>query len=164
MGYRVECSVNIKAPREVVWRVVQDPARRKEWDVRVEHDEMLTPPPVRRGSRFRVTYKALWVRAWVEMEYIVWAPPERSGIRSVGFSKGSLVKSAGGSWHFQQHGDGSTTWTTSVNIAMRGGVLAPLLERLAIGWLFTSLTKKSQQRLKRLIEGEYTQLPSPTFA
>ena len=154
MSYRIECSVQIGAPPEAVWATIQDFTRRTLWDLRVVHAQLLTPPPQERGSRFRIVYGVPGIRSWVDAEYIVWKPTERSAIRAVGFSRISPFVSAAGSWHFDANSDGSTTWTTHVNIAMRGGPLAPILERIIVGWYFRRLTVGSQEKLKRLVEGD----------
>jgi carbon monoxide dehydrogenase subunit G len=154
MTHRIECSVTIQAPPEVVWEIIQDFSHRTKWDERVVAASELTPPPKGKGTRFRIVYGALGVRSWVEIEYVTWDPPRRSGVRTVGFSRASLFKSAAGSWHFHHNEDGSTTWTTKVSMSMRGGRLAPLFEKVFIGWYFTRLTIKSQENLKRLIEAE----------
>jgi hypothetical protein len=156
MSQRIEISTIIHAPVEAVWAVMQDFTRRTEWDERVVEAAVLTPPPPGRGTRFRITYRVLGVRSWVETEYVTWDPPRRSGVHAVGFNRGSLFKSAAGSWSFIANSDGTMTWTTKVNIAMRGGPLSPLVERIAIGWYFRRLTERSARNLKLLVETEYT--------
>jgi hypothetical protein len=155
MGQRIECSVRIMAPREVVWATIQNVARRSEWDARVVKAHLVTEPPPRRGTRFRVVYRALGLPTWIELEYSVWLPPERSAVRAERFSRGSPVAWLGGSWHFHDNGDGSTGWTTVVNMHLHGGLLSPVLERIFVRGYFQRLTAQSQQNLKQLIEAEY---------
>src|SRR4051794_10411913 len=131
MTCRIEVSIQINAPREAVWTIMQDFARRTEWDERVVHAERLTPSAPTRGTRFRITYGALGLSSWVEAEYVPWAPPRRSGIHAIAFSRLSLFKAAAGSWTFDDRADGTSTWTTKVSITMRGGPLAPAIEHLA---------------------------------
>lgn len=154
MTYKIQCSVRINAPREQVWGVLQDFTRRTEWDVRVARAKVTTPPPTGVGTRFLITYKIGPVLFTNENEYIVWKPPERSAIKFPDGVRSLYFTSAAGSWRLTSHDDGSTTWTTTVSISMRGWFLAPLLERVAVGWYFRRLTENSQRDLKRLIERE----------
>jgi len=162
MGQRIECTIRIMAPPAAVWAIIQNTARRREWDARVVEAHCLTNDPPGRGTHFRVTYRLAWLRPWAELEYIVWQPPERSAVRGVRFSRGSLIQTVGGSWHFHDNGDGSTSWTTVVNVRLEAGPLTPLLEGLFVRGTFTRLTEQSQHNLKRLIEQEY--VPPPTVA
>ena len=134
-----------------VWETMQDFTRRTLWDMRVVRAELLTPPPGK-GSKFRITYRVFGITFWVENEYIVWKPRERSGIRATRFSRPTFFTNAAGSWHFRDNGDGSSTWTTIVSLSMVGGPLAPLFEKVAVGWYFLWLTTRSGQNLKRLVE------------
>jgi hypothetical protein len=77
------------------------------------------------------------------------------------FSRGTLLHSVGGSSHLHDNGDGSTNWTLVLNIAMRGGIFAGLVERLHGRGAYTRRAVQSQQNLKRLIEAEYVQPPAP---
>ena len=164
MTCRIEVSIAIDAPREAVWAIMQDFTRRTEWDERVVRAERLTPPPPGRGTRFRVTYSVLGVRSWVEAEYVTWDPPRRSGVHAVAFSRGSPFKAAAGSWTFEECGDGSSTWTTKVSMSMHGGFLAPLLERVVVGWYFRRLTEKSARNLTRLTEAQQASIASAPSA
>lgn len=154
MSYRVECSVRIDAPAERVWSVLQDFTRRTEWDTRVVRAKVVTPPPQGKGTRFLITYRVAGLSYEVENEYIVWKPPERSAIRFPDFKRDLYFKSVAGSWRLTPHEDGSTTWTTTVSMSMRGGPFAPLMEKVVVGWYFRRLTEASQRNLKRLIERE----------
>jgi Polyketide cyclase / dehydrase and lipid transport len=155
MGYRIECVVTIAAPVEWVWRTIQDPERRTEWDERVVSERLLKPGGPGKGNSFRITYSAFGVRFWGEMEYILWNPPTRSAIKAVRFSRFSMIESAGGTWHVFQGPDGATVYSTTLNIAMGGGPLAPLLERVFIGGYFRHITERSLNNVKSLIEREY---------
>lgn len=152
MVYRLEYSVRIEASPQEVWATMQDFTKRTLWDMRVVEASLLSMHTQGKGSRFKITYRVFGVKFWVENEYIVWKPCERSAIRAVGFSRPSMFKSAAGSWHFADNGDGSMTWTTIVSLSMVGGPLAPLLEKVGIGWYFRRLTERSGQNLKRLAE------------
>jgi hypothetical protein len=157
VGYRIECAVTIAAPVDLVWRTIQDPTRRTEWDVRVVSEYLLKPGGPGKGNSFRITYGVFGIRFWGDMEYIVWNPPTRSAIRALRFSRFSMIKSAGGSWHLAAQPDGSTTYSTTVNISFHGGPLAGVLERIFIGGYFRRITERSLRNVKRIIEAEYEQ-------
>jgi hypothetical protein len=146
--------VRIDAPAERVWSVLQDFTRRAEWDTRVVKARVVTPPPQGKGTRFLITYRVAGISYEVENEYIVWKPFERSAIRFPDFSRDRFFRSVAGSWRLTPHDDGSTTWTTTVNMTMRGGPFAPLFERVVVGWYFRRLTEESQRDLKKLVERE----------
>ena len=164
MGYRIECAVTIAAPIELVWHTIQDPARRTEWDIRVVSEYLLKPGGPGKGNSFRITYGVFGIRFWGDMEDIVWKPPTRSAIRAVQFSRFSMIKAAGGSWHLTAQPDGSTKYSTTVNITMHGGPLAGMLERIFVGGYFRSITERSLDNVRRIIEAEYKQgtVPAPT--
>jgi hypothetical protein len=123
---------------------------------------MLTPPPLKWGSRARLTYqRTAGRRFWCEMETLAWSPPERVAFQATRFSRGTLLRSLGGSWHLHDNGDGSTNWTVVVNMAWHGGLFAPLLERLFARGSYTRRIVQSQQALKRVIEAEYVPAPAP---
>ena len=165
MSLHVESTLRIKAPRDDVWRLLHNPARRVEWDAGVVEVAMLTPPPHKWGTRARLTYQGVGgLRSWWELETIAWSPPERRAFQAVRFSPGALLRSLSGSWHLDDNGDGTTNWTLVWNIVLPGGFLAPLLERLVGRGTFTRRAAASQRALKRLIEAEYVQPPAPAPA
>lgn len=155
MRQRIECSVRVMAPRDVVWSLLQNSARYGEWHALVTEARLVTPAPPRRGARVRVSYKWLVFRSWVDLEYSVWSPPERSTIRSEGRGPWSLFTTLDGSWQLHDNGDGTTGWTTVVLPRLRGGLLGRALVRWFARGYVQRLMERSQQNLKRLIEAEY---------
>lgn len=163
MSQRIESTLRIMAPRAEVWSLLQNPARRAEWDVGVLDVALLTPLPQRRGSRTRLTFQgALGRHPWWEIELLAWSPPERTAFQATRFSRGTLLHSVGGSSHLHDNGDGTTNWTLVLNIAARGGIFAPLAARLYGRGATARRVMQSQQNLKRLIEAEY--VPPPAVA
>ncbi len=161
MSQRIESTLRIMAPREEVWSLLHNPARRAEWDVGVLDVAVLTPLPQRRGTRTRVTFQGgLGHHPWWELEMLAWSPPERTAFQATRFNRGAFLHSVGESWHLHDNGDGTTNWTRVLNIAYRGGIIAPLLERLHGRAAYTRRVAQSQQNLKRLIEAEYVQPPA----
>jgi uncharacterized protein YndB with AHSA1/START domain len=162
MSQRIESTLRIMAPREAVWALLQNPARRSEWEAGLVEMAMLTPLPLQWGSRARLTFKRRGGRRfWCEMETLAWNPPERIAFQTMRFSRGTFLRSLGGSWHLHDNGDGSTNWTVVWNMAWHGGLFAPLLERLFARKAYTRRIVQSQQALKRLIESEYVPAPVP---
>lgn len=156
MTYKIESSVRIQSTPEHVWAVIQDPARRLEWDARITANEVLTPGPIGKGTRTRVTYDFFGTPSAIEIEMVSWNPPARSGV------KGHFVGTAdtiGGSWNFAPDGAGGTVWTTRLVITCAG----PLgrLKELIFGPMTARLTKVSQANLKRLLEAEAVGAPAP---
>jgi hypothetical protein len=150
MSNRIERSIAISAPAQVVWDVVQDVSRRTEWDARVIDCEVITPQPFGRGSQARIGYNLFGLRVPVVMEMVAWVPPSKSAARALPNPMGSLA----GSWQFQETPDGSTTFTTRIMIRCETGILRTLRERLLRGYM-ARLTERSQAQLKRLIEAEH---------
>ena len=158
MGQRIECSTRIMAPREVVWGLLHNIARRQEWDPWVVDMTPVTPLPPKRGTRLRMTYSWL-LRSWLEVEYIVWNPPERSAVQSVRCSPGSPIRSMSRSWHLHDNGDGTTGWTTVLTLRAGGPLALPAA--LFLTSSLTRLVERGQQNLKQLIEAEYEPPPTP---
>jgi hypothetical protein len=150
MSYRIESSITIMAPPDVVWKVIQDVDRRLEWDARITSVELLTPRPIGKGARTFLRYSMYGMPMEMNIEMIQWQPPFRSAVRGEIIGSNDTV---GGSWHFTPNPDGSTIWTTKLLLTSRSR-LARLLEPL-YGRTIRRLTIISQQNLKRLIEGEY---------
>jgi len=162
MSLRIESTLRIMAPRAEVWNLLHNPARRSEWEAGVVEVAVLTPLPQKWGTRTRLTLKRAGGRhSWWEVETIAWSPPERRAFQVVRFSRGTLVRSLTGSWHLHDNGDGTTNWTLVLNVALRGGLFAPLLERWMGRGAYTRRMVASQRALKRLIEAEYIPAPAP---
>ena len=160
-GIRIECETHIKAPREFVWELIQEPTRRREWDARLTRCDLLTPRPLGKGGRVRTGYGLL---GWVEIEYTSWQPADRSAVKTVAVSRGNAIASLVASWNFFPREDGSTTWKTQIVIRGAGGRLGPLVERGLVGPLMVWLTGISARKLKRLAEAEYAVLARPASA
>jgi carbon monoxide dehydrogenase subunit G len=149
MAYRFERSVTIAASPEALWKVVQEPARRTEWDLRVTQVELLTPRLVGKGSRFGICYDFWGTPVRLVIELISWQPYQRSGIKMVGGEQPGTLAS---SWNFAVQPDGTTSWTTRLTITVPGQ-LGWLREQL-VGHTIEWLTVRSQRNLKQLIEAE----------
>lgn len=165
MSLHLESTLRIMAPRAEVWSLLHNAARRAEWDAGVAEFALLTPLPQRWGTRARLTFQgAGGRRSWWELETIAWNPPERRAFQAVHVSRGTFLRSLTGSWHLHDNGDGSTNWTLVLNVALPGGLFAPLVERWWGRGAYTRRMVASQRALKRLIEAEYVPAPAPAPA
>jgi uncharacterized protein YndB with AHSA1/START domain len=149
MGYRIESSVSIKATPEQVWSVIQDPARRLEWDARITANEVLTPGAIGKGTRSRVTYSFFGMPSAIELEMVSWQPPRRSGVKGVFVGTADTIA---GSWNFEPDGTGATVFTTRLVLSSAGPF--GRLRELIFGSMTARLTKISQANLKRLVESD----------
>lgn len=152
MAYRIERSIMIQAPPQQVWELVQNPARRMEWDVRTTHVELLTPLPIGVGARTHVLYNMGGTQLDVELELVSWQPHQRSGVKGVFRNSADTI---GASWTFSADADGATTWTTKI-VLTTSGRFARLREQL-YGRTTALLTTMSQRNVQRLVETEWRQ-------
>ncbi len=151
MSYRIESSITINAPAEVVWATIQDLNRRLEWDARLTSVELVTPVPLGKGTQTRLGYRMFGRSTPIHVEYVSWKPPCQCGVRSE-MEDGSAT--VGGSWNFKPQANGSTTWTTRLVLTAKTGRFRRLQEQI-FGRYTARLTRISQQNLKRLVEAEY---------
>jgi uncharacterized protein YndB with AHSA1/START domain len=56
MAYKIERSIIIAASPEAVWRIIQDPNRRTEWDARVIACRQTSDGEVQLGTSFEMVY------------------------------------------------------------------------------------------------------------
>lgn len=159
MTYKIESSVSIEATPEQVWAVIQNPARRLEWDARIIANEVLTPGPIGKGTRSRVTYSFFGAPSAIEIEMVSWQPPLRSGVKCTFVGSADTLA---GSWNFTPDGAGATVWTTRLVLTCPG----PLgrLKELIFGSMTARLTTVSQANLKRLVEAEARVAGAPATA
>ena len=154
MSNRIEESVTINAPKEYVWDILQNLARRTEWDARVTSARALSSSPINRGSRIRVVTRMYGMNFPTVLEYISWNPPFRSAVKSI--ESGNGVESVVGSWKLEENEKGETTWTTTLVVTAQPGLYGRLITRM-LSRSFEKLTIQSQKQLKALIEREYPQ-------
>jgi uncharacterized protein YndB with AHSA1/START domain len=149
--FRLERSINIKAPPEKVWTVIQDASRRAEWDARVKSARRTSSGPMGGGSTFDMVYNFFGVEMPMRMEYIAWKPFTHSAVRTTSTSR--MNATIAGTWNFLAEADGSTTWTTIVSLKSTARFGCGLIEQIS-GRYTDRLTVISQRHLKALIERE----------
>jgi uncharacterized protein YndB with AHSA1/START domain len=142
---KIEISVDIRAPRTLVWRLAQDPELRPTWDVRVSrytvHGEPGEGVPVTIVFRSRL-YRGAEARGTL----VRFDPPRQSALR-LDASQLPAVARAGGTWVFEETAEG-TRMTTRFNLKPDDATAIPR-------WLLRLLvhvdTVRSLRNLRRLV-------------
>ncbi|MFD2169145.1 SRPBCC family protein [Tumebacillus lipolyticus] len=145
---RVTCEVEIDAPVEQVWAVMQDPTRRGEWDYRITGGRFTKEGYPTKGAQF-LTSGRLIVPYSFEMEYLAVTPYRQTVVKLLRAHR-LPVASGAGSWTYLRNGAG-----TVVRTAFRIELKQPwrlLLDPWALQPLMYLVTKRSLRKLKRLIE------------
>jgi hypothetical protein len=136
--------VVIEAPIGRVWDELVDIERQPRWITDMKSVRVLTPGPIRVGTRADASVRILGIRVPDPAEVVVFEPPRRFGIRHVGpFRGGSIIELAPGA-------DGRTTLVTwdETLIAPVLSDLAAAIGRPILGRVFQA----DLHRLRDLIE------------
>jgi uncharacterized protein YndB with AHSA1/START domain len=148
---RVICEIEIAAPVEEVWTVMQNPQRRGEWDFRITGGRFTKEGHPTKGATFAVSGRMLWPYSF-DMEYLTVTPQRQTVVRLVQ-AHGLPIRSGSGSWTYFREGEGRTV----VRSAFRFEMSQPW-HWLADKWLLTPfmyvVTRRSLKKLKRLLEEE----------
>ncbi len=80
----INLTIEIAAPRSAVWAYASDIARQPEWMHEMKRVEMLTPPPVRPGSRGRATVRIFGISTTDDVVITEFDPPGTFAIRHEG--------------------------------------------------------------------------------
>jgi ribosome-associated toxin RatA of RatAB toxin-antitoxin module len=138
-----EQSVVINAPREYLFSLTQDYARRLEWDPFLKSAALV-------GG---ATHAAVGVRALcvahngmgMETEYVSFNPPR---VTAVKMTRGPwVIAHFAGSWRFEEITPGETRVIFEYNLRARPALLTPL-----VGWVFGRDTRKRLAALKKSVE------------
>lgn len=73
---RIDCGTEVSAPPEIVFATLMDVERWQTFIAGIETIELLTPPPVGVGTRFRETRTMFGRKAVEEMTFAVIEPPK----------------------------------------------------------------------------------------
>jgi hypothetical protein len=148
----IEASISIAAPREAVFDVVQDAARRSVWDERVLRAWLEGGAAPGKGSRLFVEARVVGpLTVTTELEYVLFERPSRTAVKIVSTRGPAWMCAGGGTWIFAEV-HGGTRFTTRFGYAVRGGVFGRLLDRTVARPFFERLTHASLVNLKRLLE------------
>jgi len=135
---KFEFSIDIPAPRELVWKIALDPNLRPEWDVRIAKFHVRREPGA--GAPITIVFRSFIFRPRAEAVFLRFDPPNQSIIR-IGPATPNIVPSGGGTWIFEET-ETVIRMTTRFNLNT-AGVKAP-------AWLIRALVR-SLRRLKRLV-------------
>ncbi|MBL0387263.1 SRPBCC family protein [Tumebacillus sp. ITR2] len=148
---RVTCEVEINAPVESVWALMQDPARRGEWDFRVTGGRFTKDGHPTKGATFTVGGRMVWGYRF-DMEYLAVQPLRQTVVRLVE-AHGLPIASGAGSWTYLRDGADRTVVRSAFRFELKkpwSWLFDPWLMTPVMYWI----TKRSLKRLKRLIERE----------
>lgn len=140
---KVERSIDIPAPRELVWRLAHDPAERPLWDVRVAAFNRDAAPAA--GAPFTITWRTPIVQCVAEGEYQAVEAPERSVAR-IGDASMPIVPPGTSTWLFEERKDG-TRLTVRFESDARAEQAAPAF---LVGLLVRRDLGRSLKNLRRM--------------
>ncbi len=141
---KFEFSIDLPAPRELVWSVAQDAAHRHLWDPRVARYTVHGSPRV--GITATILVRAFVFRPRVDVTLTHFDPPRQSILR-IDHSTSRLLPGGGGTWLFEETEDG-TRFTTRFNLKYEDRMPAPeWLIRWGVSWD----TRRSLRGLRRLV-------------
>ena len=150
----IEESISITAAPEAVFDLVQDSARRPEWDERVLRAWVERASAPGKGARLFVQARVLGpLTATTELEYVLFERPRRTAVKIVATRGPALMRAGGGTWIFAGV-DGGTRFTTRFGYEVHGGALGRVLDRWFFRGSMERLTRSSLSNLKRLLEPE----------
>jgi hypothetical protein len=140
---RVECSVAINAPVDVIYDVSQDYSVRYEWDPFPERIELMRgATAIAKGVNVSVKAKG---GLYMEVEFVQIKPPTTAAIKMV---KGPFfLRSFAGAWIFREEDKSLTSARFVYAIEMKFWTLPYFSERLAV-WYFGRAIKARLNGLK----------------
>jgi hypothetical protein len=139
---RIEQSIEIKARPMEVFRFSHDLDRRPEWDERVVDAEMITPPPVRRGSVIRIDagrggqFHFTW-----DAEYTTYQIPSSSTLKVLDAAPSAPFRGGTETWRIDQTGEYRPR-----------GIIARIMDVLGRRAATGRAIRHSLQNLKNMIE------------
>jgi uncharacterized protein YndB with AHSA1/START domain len=148
---RIEASIEIEASRTDVFRVCHDIDRRPDWDERVVNLEMITPPPIRRGSLVRIDAgrSGQFLYTW-DAEYTNFRLPSGSAMRVIDAAPSSPFKSGIETWELSPTAKGTRvvlTWEYQPR-----GFISRVLDALGRRAGTRRVMQHSLENLKNLLE------------
>ncbi len=148
---RIEERIEIVAAPAVVFRFCHDVARRPDWDERVVCVELLTTPPVRRGTLLRIDagHSGRFLFSW-DAEYAEFQFPHSSTLRVLDAAPSGPFGAGSESWEFSQV-SGGTRFTLVWDYQPRG-FLARVADVLGRRASTRRAVQRSLANLKAMIE------------
>jgi hypothetical protein len=133
--------------------LTQNPARRHEWDYRIQKAELIDANEPRKGAKFR-SMGSLLGPFQLEMVYVTAELNQRSAVKLVG-SKGLPFKSGGGSWHYKDLGNGRSRFETNIRMKTDNTWVGKIVDRFCLQPFLKWMTLKSMKKLKAVAENDY---------
>jgi len=139
----IHMSISINAPIERVWEFAADVQRQPEWMHEMKRVEMLTPGPLRPGSRGRATVRIFGISTTDDVVITQFDPPHTFGIRHEGRFTGA------GLLQFSATAEGGTliNWMEYL-LPPLFPTIGGFVQRPILGAIFRS----DLRHLKRLLE------------
>jgi uncharacterized protein YndB with AHSA1/START domain len=142
----IRTSIEIDAPVERVWAILADIERQPEWMHDLREVRLLTPPPVRVGTRAVGRVQAFGIAVEDPIEITIFEPPVRYAIRHDGFVTGS------GDIRLVLEGDAASGPTLVTWEEVLRPPLLPHLGALVLAALFRPIFERDLERLAGLVE------------
>jgi hypothetical protein len=147
-------SIVIAASPEKVWDYTQDWRKRREWDdtvVKVEEIEDAPGEPKRIRARFQGGLR-------FDVHYKMNDRPRKTSLAMQASDGSSLMghwlTGGGGSWRYDDRGDGRTEWFQFNTLTLKEHWLMRLLSPLLL-WGLNRNTVRAMKKAKRLIEAAH---------
>ena len=139
----IKHSILISKPRELVWDFTQDYSKRKTWDKAVLETEVLQTEP---NLIVKLRTKGKTTMTFV---YKLLDKPNKTSLvaREI---ESPLIESAGGSWTYEEHQNG-TLWTQTNTIRFKKNFILPILLPVFRS-LFQNQTEKAMKKAKAMME------------
>jgi hypothetical protein len=139
----IRSSVVIQAPVERVWKEITDIPGQPRWMTDLRSVRVVTPGPIRVGSRLDGTVSMYGISVPDPVEISVWEPPLLYGVRHVGMWKGE------GLIRLTLDGEATQVEWTERLVAPVLPHLADVIQRFVFGPIFQA----DLENLKTLVEG-----------
>jgi hypothetical protein len=149
---KCDFSIEIGAPIDAVFALTQDPSRRKEWDFRITGAKLLNAERPNKGVRMRSEGRFGGAFA-VEMEYVAFEPGRGSAVKVVR-AEGLPFIRGGGSWKYENLGEGRCRFRTTLQMFPADRPLSKLADRWVLEPFLAWMTRKSLRALKAVAERE----------
>lgn len=146
-------SIYIDQSREKVWDFTQDYSKRLMWDTSVEDVEQLASAPSR---RIKLKMKGRTTMVFV---YKLDDRPNKTTLFATEV-KSPFIESAGGSWSYQDQGNG-TLWLQSNTLVLKKNPLLWLFG-FVLWKIFERNTKQAMMNAKQLIENPSNSHATPS--
>jgi len=148
---RIEERIEIAAAPAVLFRFCHETAHRPDWDERVEGVELLTRPPVRRGTLLRIDAgrSGQFLFSW-DAEYAEFKFPHSSTLRVLDAAPSSPFDAGSESWQFSSVSGG--TRFTLIWDYQPGGFFSRIADLLGRRASTRRAIQRSLANLKAMVE------------